>query len=125
MSDPVRQKCPPMIRTPKIGFLSTLVLSLALAGFGCDSSKKNEAVIDAASDHVSADGQVGPDSTKPLDGGSTSTEAGNAETAGDDARLTNEDGSAVIKDAPAPGPDAPSDLAVSDSSAAVSDSSAD
>ncbi len=119
MSDPVRQKCPPMIRTPKIGFLSTLVLSLALAGFGCDSSKKSEAVIDAASDHVSADTQVGPDSSKTpeVGGDAGSLETRGTETSADDARLTDEDGSAVIKDAPAPSPDAASDLAVSDSSA--------
>lgn len=121
-SDQVRQELPAMTKsTPKIGFLSALALSLALTGFGCDSDKKNESVLDAAADHSPADTQTASDSSTKLDlaGDTGSLETGSAETSGDDARLAD-DGAAITKDAPAPSPD----VAV-DANRAASDASID
>lgn len=111
--------------TPKIGFLSALVFSLALTGFGCDSDKKDVTVLDAAVDHSPADTQTAPDSSTKLDlaGDAGSIETGSAETSGDDARLTD-DGAAVTKDAPAPSLDVAADVAV-DANRAASDASVD
>lgn len=104
--------------TRKTGFLSALVLSLALTGFGCDSDKKNVTVLDAAVDHSSSDAQPASDVSPKLDT-VVSLEVGSAETSGDDARLTD-DGAVVTKDAPAPS----ADVAV-DANKATSDSSVD
>jgi hypothetical protein len=104
-SDQVRQKLPAMTKSnTKIGFLSALVLSLALTGFGCDSDKKDVVVLDAAVDHSPSDAQqIASDSSTKLDV-VVSLEVGSAETSGDDARLTD-DGAVVTKDAPAPSAD--------------------
>jgi hypothetical protein len=104
-------------QSPKFGFLSALALSLALAGFGCDSDKKSS-VVDAAADHVSTDSLEPSDSDTESDAAVGKADAGRVDASDEDARLTD-DGAPVVKDAPISIVDAPADLAV------ASDSSAD
>ena len=86
------------MKTLRTSLVLALVLSSSL--LGCGSDKKNVTVLDAATDHVSTDGLLIPDTSRSNDVGNDNDAIG-SEAGSADALVQDDGGPDVAKDAPA------------------------